>query len=158
MLPNFWRVGFVPPKVFLIMLAQRLRDGIDLLVRADPRVVCYASNAPPSAIADKAPTPQPLCEIDLSKFDYQNRRRESNGGNRWWRTRQSLVFTQENVLATIFEVNIENSGPSVRDKTLPTDPYHMAALFLDAGRGELIKKADWPVNSFDRTWFFPTQS
>jgi hypothetical protein len=112
----------------------------------------------PRIIADKVPAPQPLWEIDLSKFEYQSRPRESNEGNRWWRTRQGLVFTQENVLATTFEVHIENSGPSVRDKTLPTDPYHMAALFLDTGSGEVIKKADWPVKSSDRTWFFPAQS
>jgi hypothetical protein len=42
--------------------------------------------------------------------------------------RQSLVFTQENVLATTFEAHI--SGPSVRDQTLPSNPYQMVALFL----------------------------
>jgi len=55
-------------------------------------------------------------------------------------------------------VHIENGGPSVRDKTLPTDPYHLVALFLDAGRGDVIKKGDWPVKSSDRTWFFPAQN
>jgi hypothetical protein len=112
----------------------------------------------PLAIAEEGSVSQPLWEIDLSNFDYQSRPQESNEGTRWWRDRQSLVFTQENVLATTFQVHIENSGPSVRDKTLPTDPYHMVALFLDAGRGEVIKKGDWPVRSSDRTWFFPAQN
>jgi hypothetical protein len=107
--------------------------------------------------AGKESSPQPLWEIDLSKFDYQSRSRQSNERTHWWRNRQSLVFTQENVLATTFQVHIENSGPSVRDKTLPTDPYHLVALFLDAGRGEVIEKGDWPVKSSDRTWFFPAQ-
>jgi hypothetical protein len=112
----------------------------------------------PLAIAEKGSAPQPLWEIDLSKFDYQSRPRESNEGNRWWRARQGLVFTQEGVLATTLQVHIENGGPSVRDKMLPTDPYHMVALFLDAGRGDVIKKGDWPVKSSDRTWFFPAQN
>jgi len=112
----------------------------------------------PRAFAEKDSAPQPLWEIDLGKFDYQSKPRESNEVNRWWADRQSLVFTQENVLATTFEVHIENSGPSVRDKALPTDPYHMVALFLDAGRGEVIKKGDWPVKGSDRTWFFPAQN
>ena len=34
----------------------------------------------------------------------------------------------------------------------------MVALFLDAVRGEVIKKADWPIKSSDRTWFFPAQN
>lgn len=108
------------------------------------------------AVAQKDLAPHPLWEIDLSKFEYQGRPRESNEF-RYWRDRQNLVFTQENVLAATFQVHIENSGPSVRDKTLPTDPYHMVALFLDAGQGEVIKKGDWPVRSSDRTWFFPAQ-
>jgi hypothetical protein len=112
----------------------------------------------PRVIAEKTSIPQPLWEIDLSKFDYQRRPQESNEGNRWWRSRQGLVFTQENVLATTFEVHIENSGPSVRGKSLPTDPYHMVALFLDTGHGEVIKKTDWPVKSSDRTWFFPARN
>ncbi|MFZ3216468.1 MAG: hypothetical protein WA192_10450 [Candidatus Acidiferrales bacterium] len=110
------------------------------------------------AVADKASGSQPLWEVDLSKFDYQSVPRESNEGNHWWSDRQSLVFTQENTLATTFQVHIENSGPSVRDKTLPTAPYHMVALFLDAGRGEIIKKGNWPVKSSDRSWFFPAQN
>lgn len=110
------------------------------------------------AVAEEASVAQPIWEVDLSKFDYQSRPRESNEVNRWWRARQSLVFTQENVLATTFQVHIENSGPSVRGKTLPTDPYHMVALFLDVERGEVIKKGDWPVKSSDRTWFFPAQN
>lgn len=112
----------------------------------------------PRSIADKVSAPQPLWEIDLSKFEYQGKPRESNEGNRWWTDRQNLVFTQENVLATTFQVHIEDSGPSARDKALPTDPYHLAALFLDVGRGEVIKKGDWPVKSSDRTWFFPAQN
>ena len=112
----------------------------------------------PRAIGDKGSAPQPLWEIDLSKFEYQGKPRESSEGNRWWADRQSLVFTQENVLATTFQVRIEDGGPSVRDKALPTDPYHMVALFLDAGRGEVIKKGDWPVKNSDRTWFFPAQN
>jgi hypothetical protein len=51
MLPNRWRVGFVPPKICPIIFAQHLPDGLDLLVRMDPRVVCYESNPPASAIA-----------------------------------------------------------------------------------------------------------
>jgi hypothetical protein len=95
------------------------------------------------AATEKESTPQPLWEVGLSKFGCQARPQESREAGSWWRDRQSLVFTQENVLATTFQVHIENSGFSVRDKTLPTDPYHMVALFLDAGRGEPIKKADW---------------
>jgi hypothetical protein len=112
----------------------------------------------PRTAAEKESTPQPLWEIDLSKFGYQGRPQESKEAGSWWRDRQSLVFTQENVLATTFQVHIENSGFSVRDKTLPTDPYHMVALFLDAGRGEPIKKADWSVKTSDRTWFFPARN
>jgi hypothetical protein len=112
----------------------------------------------PRAIAEKGSAPQPLWEIDLSKYEYQARPRDSNEGNGWWRDRQGLVFTQETVLATTFETHVENSGPSVRDKSLPTDPYHIVALFLDAGRGEVIKKTDWAVKSSDRTWFFPAQN
>ncbi|MGB8540200.1 MAG: hypothetical protein WCD49_01060 [Candidatus Acidiferrales bacterium] len=113
----------------------------------------------PRSIPEKAAGPQPLWELDLSKFDYLARPpRETDEGYRWWTDRQSLVFTQENVLATTFEVHIDKSGPSVRDKKLPTDPYHMVALFLDAGRGELIKKGDWPVKGSERTWFFPAQN
>src|ERR1700722_47434 len=113
---------------------------------------------PLGAIAEKRSAPHPLWEVDLSKFDYQSKPRESNEGNRWWRDRQGLVFTQENVLATTFQVHIENGGPSVRGKTLPTDPYHMVALFLDTGRGDVIKKGDWSVKNSDRTWFFPAQN
>jgi hypothetical protein len=112
----------------------------------------------PCAVAERASAPQPLWEIDLSKYEYQIRPRESNEGTRWWRDRQGLVFTQETVLATTFEAHSENSGPSVRDKTLPADPYHIVALFLDAGRGEVIKKSDWSVKKSDRTWFFPAQN
>jgi hypothetical protein len=112
----------------------------------------------PLAIAEKGSVSQPLWEIDLSKFEYQGKPREANEGNRWWTDRQSLFFTQENVLATTFEVHIENSGPSVHGRALPTDPYHIVALFLDAGRGDVIKKGDWPVRSSDRTWFFPGQN
>lgn len=109
----------------------------------------------PLTIAEKAPAPQPLWEVDLSKFGYQDKPRESNEVYRWWTDRQSLFFTQEDVLASTFEVHIESSGPSVRDKSLPTDPYHMVALFLDAGRGEVIKKGDWPVKPSNRTLFLP---
>jgi len=112
----------------------------------------------PRIDAEKESTPQPLWEINLSKFGYQGRPQESREAGSWWRDRQSLVFTQENVLATTFQVHIENSGFSVRDKTLLTDPYHMVALFLDAGRGDVIKKGDWPVKSSDRIWFFPAQN
>jgi len=108
--------------------------------------------------AEKESTPQPLWEVDLSKFGCQARPQESREAGSWWRDRQSLVFTQENILATTFQVHIENSGFSVRDKTLPTDPYHMVALFLDAGRGEPIKKADWSVKTSDRTWFFAARN
>jgi len=110
------------------------------------------------AATEKESTPQPLWEVDLSKFGCQARPQESREAGSWWRDRQSLVFTRENVLATTFQVHIENSGFSVRDKTLPTDPYHMVALFLDAGRGEPIKKADWSVKTSDRTWFFPARN
>jgi hypothetical protein len=108
--------------------------------------------------AEKEPTPQPLWEVDLSKFGYQARPGEPREAGRWWRDRQSLVFTQENVLAATFQVHIENSGFAVRDKTRPTDPYHMVALFLDAGRGEPVNKADWSVKTSDRAWFFPGQN
>jgi hypothetical protein len=107
--------------------------------------------------AGKGSAPQPLWEIDLSKFGYQARPEESGEVGSRWRYRQSLVFLQENVLATTFQVHIENSGFSVRDKKLPTDPYHMVALFLDAGRGEPIKKAAWSVKTSDCTWFFPAR-
>jgi hypothetical protein len=112
----------------------------------------------PRTAAGKESNPQPLWEIDLSKFGYQGRPQESREAGSWWRDRQSLVFMEENLLATTFQVHIENSGFSVRDKTLPTDPYHMVALFLDAGQGDPIKKADWSVKTSDRTWFFPARN
>jgi hypothetical protein len=112
----------------------------------------------PRTATEKESTPQPLWEIDLSKFGYQARPGEPEEAGSWWRDRQSLVFTQENVLAATFQVHIENSGFAVRDKTLPTDPYHMVALLLDAGRGVPVKKADWSVKTSDRTWFFPGQN
>jgi hypothetical protein len=108
-------------------------------------------------LAESDSAPHPLWEVDLSKFEYQGRPRESHEASSRWRDRQSLVFTQENVLATTFQVRIENIGPSVRDKTLPTDPNHMVALFMDAARGEIIKKGDWPVKTSNRTWFFAGQ-
>jgi len=111
----------------------------------------------PRAIAEKDLAPKPLWEIDLSKYEYGSKPRESNEGHRWWTDRQNLVFTQENVLATTFEVHTENTGPSVRDKALATDPYHIVALFLDAGQGAVVKKGDWPVKTSDRSWFFPAQ-
>ncbi len=110
----------------------------------------------PRAAAEKDSPPSPLWEIDLSKYEYQGRPRKLEEMS-YWRDRQHLVFTRENVLATTFQTHIENSGPSVRDKTLPTDPNHIVALFLDAGRGEVIQKGDWPTKTADRTWFFAGQ-
>jgi hypothetical protein len=111
--------------------------------------------------AKDAQGPQPLWEIDLSKFGYEARLKELPDKTYphpvSWGTRQTLVFTQENVLATTFEVHIEDGAPSVRDKNLPTDPYHMAVLFLTAGSGAVIRKGDWPVHSSTRTWFFAAQ-
>ncbi len=111
----------------------------------------------PLAVAEKPPSSQPLWEIDLSNFDYQALPKDPSESTHW-RDRQSLVFTGENTLATTFQVHIEGSGPSVRDKTLPTDPYHVVVLLLDAGRGGVIKRGGWPVKSADRTWFFPAQN
>jgi hypothetical protein len=112
----------------------------------------------PRASAQKESVPQPLWTVDLSSFDYQNKPKESKEGNRWWGDRQSLFFTQENVVVTTFEAHIANSGPSVRDENLPTDPYQMRALFLDAREGTVVAKGDWPVKGSDRTWFFPGQN
>jgi hypothetical protein len=71
----------------------------------------------PRTVAEKESAPQPLWEIDLSKFGYQGRPQESGEAGTWWGGRQSLVFMQENVLAATFQVHIENSGFSVRDKS-----------------------------------------
>jgi hypothetical protein len=113
----------------------------------------------PRAVGETDSVPLPVWELDLSKFEYQPKPtdKDNEGAGRFWQFRQNLVFTQENVLATTFQVHIENSGPSVRDKSQPSDPYHMVAVFLDSERGATLHKIDWPVNPSIPTSFFAGQ-
>lgn len=111
------------------------------------------------AVAGKEQDPQPLWEIDLSKFAYQGKPTDKGdeGAGQFWEYRQNLAFTQENVLATSFQVQNETLSPSVRNHPLPTDRYHMVAVFLDSQSGETIRKADWPVSPSLTTSFFAGQ-
>lgn len=106
------------------------------------------------------PAPTPLWEIDLSKFGYEPRPpepREPDGAHYFhWPTRQRIGFTQEDLLAVSFETHRESEELSSRKKTLPTDPYHLATVFLDAKDGTVVRKGDWPVRTTDRTYFFPS--
>jgi hypothetical protein len=113
--------------------------------------------------SEEVQSPQALWEVDLSKFGYNERLTEPFDKTYphpvTWTARQSLSFTTESVIAATFETHIENSGPSVHGKSLPTDPYQMVALFLTAERGEAISKGDWPLNPSTRTsYFFPAQN
>jgi hypothetical protein len=108
------------------------------------------------------PAPTPLWEIDLSKFGYEPRppeSREADVTHRFnWPTRQTITFTQEDLLAVSFETHPESSELSTRKNPLPTDPYHLVTEFLNAKDGTVVRQGDWPVRTTDRTFFFPAQN
>jgi hypothetical protein len=69
------------------------------------------------------PAPTPLWEMDLSKFGYEPRppeSREADGTHYFhWPTRQTMGFTQEDLLAVSFETHPESDELSSRTRTLP---------------------------------------
>ena len=114
-------------------------------------------------IAGAGKSRQPLWEIDLSKFGYQGRPPIPPGPeDTWggWTYQQGVAFTEPNVVAVFFVVRDEPSGAtSAHSKPSPSDPYRLVAVFLNADRGELIRKFDWPLpistQSVSDAFFFP---
>ena len=104
-----------------------------------------------SMTAAGSTTTQPIWEIDLAKFGYQGRPPIHLGPELAWGTstyQQGVFFTERNVVAAFFVVHDDPSGAATEDrKPLPTDPYRLVGVFLNAERGELIKKLDWPLPS-----------
>jgi hypothetical protein len=104
-----------------------------------------------------------LWETDLSKFGYQGRPPVLLGqADPWgfWAYQQGVVFTEPNVVAVFFIVHDDTAGNTVEQrKPLPSDPYRLVTIFLNAERGELIKKLDWPLpigtQFVSHSFFFP---
>lgn len=95
---------------------------------------------------------RPLWEIDLTKFGYQGRPPIHLGPELAWGTatyQQGVFFTEPNVITAFFVVHDNPSGVAAAAdrKPLPSDPYRLVAVFLDAKRGELIRKLEWPLPS-----------
>jgi len=110
---------------------------------------------------------RPLWEVDLSKFGYQEMEWAPRSADEvkqgMWAFQQGVAFTESNVVVAYFIVRDEPSGAKSTDaKPERSDPYRLVAVFLNADRGELIKRLDWPLPSGKRmvatSLFFPASN
>ena len=108
---SIFKIGF---------LAVILAAALHYLVRA---------GFPPTVGASKPP--QPLWEVDLSKFGYQGKPPIHLGPEDAWGTwtyQQGVVFTEPNVVAVFFVVHDEPSGAaSGQRKSSPSDSYRLVS-------------------------------
>jgi hypothetical protein len=119
-----------------------------------PLLVVWASLGPARAISQN---PQPVWEVDLSKFGYQapeslptSRRHDLS----LWSNARGLAFTAPNVLVAYFETHDDQAILSSRDELQTTDPYHLHAIFLDPDHREILAQGDWPVRPSNPCYFF----
>ena len=108
-------------------------------------------------------TPQPLWEIDLTKFGYQGRPPIHLGPEDSWGIatyKQGVAFIGPDMLAAFFIVHDDPSGAATeKRKPSPSDPYRLVVVFLNTARGQLIKRLDWRLpstsESVSEPSFFP---
>lgn len=130
------------------ILTSIITNGSSKLILVLAFFLLIPSNG--SLLAGPSDSRQPLWEIDLSQFGYQGRPPVPQGpADEWgfWTYQQGVVFTQSGVMAVFFVVHDDPPGASANRKPSPSDPYRLVALFLDANRGALIRKLDWPLPS-----------
>ena len=120
----------------------------------------------PAASSLRVGTSKParlLWEVDLSNFGYQGRPPVAlSPADVWgtWTYQQGVVFTDPKVVVAFFIVRDNPSGIAAEQrKASVSDPYRLVAIFLNAERGELIKKLDWPLpiatQFVSHAFFFP---
>src|SRR5580700_8244303 len=95
----------------------------------------------------QAQTPEPLWEIDLSRFDYQGRPPAalahlppSVAPMAGWANQQGVVFTGPNRVVVYFVVHDEPPGTTDQHEPALSDPFRLIAVFLNASNGALIRK------------------
>jgi hypothetical protein len=103
-------------------------------------------------------SPEPLWEVDLTKYGFQGRppiplRQEDSWGTSTYQ--QGVVFTDNRIVAAFFVVHQQPPNAPVDRSPLPSDQYFMVAVFLDASSGQLIQKHQWAVPSSSQDVEFP---
>jgi len=106
-------------------------------------------------------TPQPVWEIDLTKYGYQGRPPvhlgNENTASMSWTYKQGVFFTEPNVLVAFFVVHDEpsNTAPE-QHKASPSDSFRLEVVSLNSDKGELFKKLDLPLPSITQPFLvFP---
>jgi hypothetical protein len=115
----------------------------------------------------RAQSPKPLWETNLSKFGYQGRPPaalqhlahpsiDRFGG---WIDQQGVSFTDPNIVVAYFVVHDQPPGAAEPREPLPSDPFRLVVVFLNANNGGLIKLLDWPLpanpDGISSSFFFP---
>jgi hypothetical protein len=104
--------------------------------------------------------PQPIWQVDLAPFGCLRVALPFEGPGREyrrWRHTGGLVFTQPGVLAAYFVVREPNTDLSARNRVVPSDPYHVRAVFLDAERGSVVGQGGWPTRPNGYSALFAAQ-
>jgi hypothetical protein len=93
--------------------------------------------------------PQPVWEVDLTKFGYQGRPPIYLGPadiEGHWTYEQGVFFTESTVVAAFFIVRDDPSGAaSEQRKFSPSDRFRLEAAFFNSENGGFLKKFDRPL-------------
>jgi hypothetical protein len=103
-------------------------------------------------------SPEPLWEVDLTKYGFQGRppiplRQQDSWGTSTHQ--QGVVFIDNRIVAAFFLVHQPPPNAPVDRNPLPSDRYSIVAVFMDASSGQLIQKHEWAVPSSSQDVEFP---
>src|SRR6202167_609994 len=92
--------------------------------------------------------PQPLWEIDLTKYGYQGRPPillgNADAGSMSWTYKQAVFFTEPDVVGAFFVVRDQPpNGSAEQSKASPSDSFRLEIVFFNVHKGEYLKKLEW---------------
>ncbi|HXN98258.1 MAG TPA: hypothetical protein VN881_04245 [Candidatus Acidoferrales bacterium] len=110
----------------------------------------YYLRLPNFSVTAGADAPQPLWEIDLTKYGYQGRPPillgNVDAGSMSWTYKQGVVFTEPDVIAAFFVARDQPpNGSAEQSKASPSDSFRLETIFLNIHKGEYLKKLELPL-------------